>query len=190
MIKIYRLNRYSVWTGETKQVEKGQGWDKQEWTKSAPPELDEGQYAQLRGTKWFVMDEPLNAHDKQREAKRLFDDAIKRLIDGYNHAISGIDSKYPLAEKLGWYRFQKAVEAYRSDGEVTAGLEAYCAMTGLEAEEAVQLLAGAINDYDVAYGAATGKLTRLRKQAKTMKENLMLEELAAIEWDEGGADEP
>lgn len=189
MIKLYRLNRYSVWTGETKQIEKGQGWDKQEWTKSAPPELDEGQYAQLRGTNWFVMDEPLNIHDQKREADRLFEGVIKKLVDDYSQALADIDSKYPLAEKLGWYRFQKAVEEYSADGTVTRGLEAYCAMTGLEIEEAVQLLAGAIDDYDAAYGAATGKLTRLRKQAKTMKENLMLEELAAIEW-EGGTDEP
>lgn len=184
MRTLYELSRYKVWTGKTTEIEDAAGWDRKRWTPKAPPSLGPNQWAQLRGHVWVVMDEPLNIYDQQREARRLHGIAMERLVAAHGQALVQIESRYPLAEKLGWHRLEKAVEAFRADGTVTAGLAAYCTATGLGHEEAVERIEGAVEAYDVAYGEATGTLTRLRDEADAALEALDLEALEGITWPE------
>ncbi|MDT8895634.1 DUF4376 domain-containing protein [Halomonas sp. I1] len=63
---IYKLDAQSIWTGETLKLRKGEGFP-DGYTKVVPPEVPEGQMAQLRGRTWVLIDSvPLS--DVQRRA--------------------------------------------------------------------------------------------------------------------------
>ena len=144
----------------------------------APPE--ELHVPEWNGDQWIE-----GETDEQREAREAqeLDDArtaaLRRIHAGHADALADIDQRYPLAEKTGWHRLDKALDKYQSDGTITTGLQRYADELGVSVEDAVERVEGAVQAYDEEYGNATGKLTRLRDEIDAAE---TVEELEAITW--------
>ncbi len=68
MSTIYELDSNSIWTGRTRELDKGEGRPRN-WTATTPPDVPDGKMAQLRGHVWVVIDAvPLS--DVQRAANK------------------------------------------------------------------------------------------------------------------------
>ena len=143
----------------------------------------EGDTTDYNNIVWKTDDPPskeeLDALGDDVSVKRARTAAYSRIKQGHADALADIDQRYPLAEKTGWHRLDKALDKYQSDGTITTGLQHYADELGVSVEDAVERVEGAVQAYDEEYGKATGKLTRLRDQVDAAE---TVEELEAITW--------
>ncbi|WP_372373242.1 hypothetical protein ACDI10_16380 [Vreelandella venusta] len=78
---VYELDKQSIWTGVTKELNPGQGRPRN-YTPITPPDVPEGRMAQLRGRRWVLIDSvPLSdvqrrAHEARKQVDEWRDSAL------------------------------------------------------------------------------------------------------------------
>ena len=100
--------------------------------------------------------------------------AIRRIHAGHAEALSELRDRFPQTEREGWHEL--VGDAKDGAGEC---IEDYAAELGVSVEDAVSRVLSARQGYRKGYGAATGKLTRLRDQVDAAE---TVEDLEAITW--------
>ena len=122
------------------------------------------------GTGEWVADPNLYA----RAVARARTDAHNRIKAAHAEALRDARERYSETEREGW---GELVE----DAKAGAGavIEGYAAELGISVEDAAARILHAREGYRQVYGAATGKLARLRDQVDAAE---TVEELEAIQW--------
>lgn len=113
--------------------------------------------------------------------ERAYESTLARIKQAHSNKLADVRDRYSLEEKLGWHRLEKAVDKYHENGTVIKCLKRYADKLGVSHEEAVDRIETAIDNFDEAYGDATGELTRLRDEADALYEAGDIEGLEAME---------
>ena len=100
--------------------------------------------------------------------------ALRRIHTGHAEALANLRDRYPQTEREGWHEL--IADAKDGGGEC---IEDYAAALGISVENAVSRVLSVRQGYRKGYGAATGKLTKLRDQVDAAE---TVTDLDSIDW--------